>query len=41
MRKKNPDGSKTYVPEPIDGAGNVTILTDAFDEKTIVWRSPR
>ncbi|MBR5759628.1 MAG: hypothetical protein IKX88_13645 [Thermoguttaceae bacterium] len=41
MRKKNPDGSKTYVPEPIDGAGNVAILTDAFDEKTTVWRSPR
>ena len=41
LRKKNPDGSKTFVPESIAGAGNVAIITNVFDEKTIDWRRPQ
>ncbi|MBP5622645.1 MAG: hypothetical protein J6X44_11600, partial [Thermoguttaceae bacterium] len=41
LRKKNPDGSKTFVPESIAGAGNVAILTDAYEEGVLVWREAR
>jgi hypothetical protein len=39
LRQKNPDGSKTYIPEPIDGAGNVAVLKGAFDENAVLWQS--
>ncbi len=35
LRKKNADGTKTYIPEPIEGAGNLAVLraepTDAIE----------
>ena len=36
LRKKNPDGTKRYVPEPTDGAGRTAELREA-DDGTVVW----
>ena len=36
LRKKNPDGTKRHVPEPIDGAGRTAELREA-DDGTVVW----